>query len=197
MTDFSVLKRPLLCYSIYFHIGLKVGSQKGPQKLKGLWTLSFWLVICVYFKVHTSHSTFQIFWSMKILLWSVNTDQDWILITSANSQIVVTNQFLLCNGSFSWKIPIQVITLEKSCHISAIECQLLIKQWSTKCPFVLSVSLKVNTSSRLNEKCPHPRSLLKKASVCLFNGKGILSRSFFHKLFIAHFKRNSPSETFC
>ena len=99
------------------------------------------------FKVHTSNSNFQICWSMKILLWSVNTNQDWILITSKNSEIVVTNQFHLCSGSFPWNIQLQVITYEKSCHISVIECQLLIKYWSTKCPFLLYISFKVSTPS--------------------------------------------------
>ena len=92
---------------------LETGPQKGLQKLKGLWISSFLLVTSVYFKVHTSHSNFQICWSMKILLWSVNIDQNWILITSTNSKIVVTNQFHLCNGSFSWAIQLQLITLEK------------------------------------------------------------------------------------
>ena len=42
-------------------------------------------------------------WGIKILLWPVNTDQNLILITSTNYKIVVTNQFHLCNGIFSWK----------------------------------------------------------------------------------------------
>ena len=108
MTGFPFVKRPLLCWSICFHICSKVGLQKGPQK--GLSTSSFWLVTCVHFKVHTSHSNFRICWGMKFSLWSVNTVQNWILITSTDSKVVVTNQFHLCNWSFLWKFQLQVIT---------------------------------------------------------------------------------------
>ena len=110
MTGLAFVKRALLCSSICFHICSIVGSQKVPQKLKGVSPSSSLLVTCVYFKVHTSHSNFQICWGMKILLRSVNTDQTWILIISTNSNITVTNQFHLCNGSFSWTFQLQVKT---------------------------------------------------------------------------------------
>ena len=124
------------------------------------------MLIYTYFKINASHSNFQICWGIKILQWSVNTDQNGILITSTNLKILLTNQFYLCiNENFPWNFQVQVVTYEERCHISAIKCQRLIKHRSNKCRFVLSFNFKVNASPRPNKKCPHPRSVLKWASM--------------------------------
>ena len=167
---------------------LLVGSQKGPQKLKRLWTSSFWLVTCVYFKVHTSHSHFQICWGMNILLWSVNTDQDSILITWTNSKIVVTNQFHLCNGSSSWKFQLQVITSEESCHISAIESQPMIKHCSTKCPLCLVYQFLSKYLFSAKWEVPSSEFTVEMSIHGAYSREqGTLSRSCFHKFFFVHF----------
>ena len=167
---------------------LLVGSQKGPQKLKRLWTSSFWLVTCVYFKVHTSHSHFQICWGMNILLWSVNTDQDSILITWTNSKIVVTNQFHLCNGSSSWKFQLQVITSEESCHISAIESQPMIKHCSTKCPLCLVYKFLSKYLFSAKWEVPSSEFTVEMSIHGAYSREqGTLSRSCFHKFFFVHF----------
>ena len=90
---------------------LESGFTKGPPKTEKIADFIIWLLICMYFKINTSRSNFQIYWGIKILLWSVNTDWNWILITSTNLKILVTNQIRLCmNRNFPWNFQFQVIT---------------------------------------------------------------------------------------